>query len=109
MKTSLSDLLSDSVIQDLRVKIKNHEFPKIDFESAMLFILNNGILPKSDLPAESFLKLEDWLRKDSKKVIRLTATELKNKTGEILDKVIKGNIIQILKHGRVVAEIKGVD
>ena len=31
--------------------------------------------------------------------------KLKNKTGEILDQVLRGNTIQLLKHGRAIAEI----
>ena len=38
-----------------------------------------------------------------------TATELKNKTGEILDQVLSGHTIRLMKHGRAVAEIKRLD
>jgi hypothetical protein len=32
----------------------------------MQFFLSDGILPADDLPVDSFLRLEDWLRARSK-------------------------------------------
>ena len=106
MKT-LSQLLSQETIRALRGKIDDRSFPGISFEDAMSFILSDGILPRSNLPAQSFLKLEDWLREHGKEeALTYTASELKNKTGEILENVLKGKTVRLVKHGRPIAEIR---
>ena len=65
----------------------------------MRFILTDGILPASGLPAHSFLQLEDWIRSSSGSTdLVYTATELKNKSGEILEKVLQGKSVRIVKH-----------
>ncbi len=105
---SLSACLSDTTIEQLRRDIRAGIFPGVNFEQAMQFLLTNGILPASGLPATSFLKLEDWARTLLAANDRLTytATELKNKSGEILEKVLQGKVVQLVKHGRPIAEIR---
>ena len=102
----LSTYLNERFIEALKKEIKRGAFPKISFELAMQFILTDGILPESDLPASSFLKLEDWTRSYSPDSLTYTTTSLKNKTGEILDQVMQGKTIHLSKHGRIIAEIK---
>ena len=58
----LSQFLNDRMIEDLRAAIKKGVFPEIKFEEAMQFILTDGVLPRSGLPVQSFLELEDWVR-----------------------------------------------
>lgn len=106
----LSTFLNPELIQLLQEKIDAGFFPKITFQIAMQFILTDGTIPKSNLPAASFLKLEDWIRQEEQRKMKyFTATELKNKTGEILDQVLSGHTIRLMKHGRAVAEIKRLD
>lgn len=106
---SLSQLLNEQLIEDMKREISNGKFPKVSFEQAMQFILTNGVLPASDLPVTSFLRLEDWLhtRRDGNR-IEYTTTELKNKTGEILQRVMEGQTVKLLKHGRPIAEIRRI-
>ncbi len=107
---NLSKCLTPKLMEALGEKIRAGAFPGLRFESAMQFILTNGILPEDGLPVQSFLKLEDWLISESKKSgIRYSATELKNKTGEILEQVLKGNVVELHKHGRLIARITPVE
>lgn len=109
MKKPLSIFLNEGMIAALKKEIQSGNFKGISFEQAMQFILTDGIVPESDLPVTSFLKLEDWVRYfDKNKTFSYSATELKNKTGEILERVLQGNTIRLEKHGRVIAEIKPV-
>lgn len=103
----LSTSLNEKTIQMLRREIAAKRFPGLTFEQAMQFILTDGVLPASGLPASSFLKLEDWMRTQGEaEGLSYTATELKNKTGEILEKVLQGKTVRIVKHGRMIAEIR---
>lgn len=105
----LSACLSDRTIQLLRKEVAARRFPGVSFEQAMQFILTDGVLPASGLPASSFLKLEDWARAAGESAdLAYSATELKNKSGEILEKVLQGKTVRILKHGREIAEIRPV-
>ena len=75
----------------------------------MLFLLTDGVIPESGLPTASFLKLEDWVRLQSEKnEISYSTTDLKNKTGELLQQVAHGKTIKLFKHGRLVAYLKPV-
>ena len=103
---ALSDLLSDDLIARLRQKTSRGDFPSIDFRTAMNFLLGDGVLPASGLPASSFLQLEDWARDFARRTLSYSATELKNKTGIILAAVQAGKTVTIHKHGRPVAEIR---
>lgn len=58
----LPSYLNEKIIAKLRKKIEAGHFPEVQFEQAMTFILTDGILPASGLPAQSFLDLEDWIR-----------------------------------------------
>jgi hypothetical protein len=105
----LSQLLTQTILRDLRQACKKDLFPGVDFENAMEFLLTDGILPRSDLPAESFLRLEDWVRSQGEeRSLSFTATELKNQTGKILGAVIRGNEVTIRWHGRPIATIRPV-
>lgn len=101
----LSNLLRDDLIDKLREKTARGDFPGIDFKTAMTFLLTDGVIPESGLSVGSFLRLEDWVRDFSQRQLSFTATELKNKTGVILEHVIAGKTVTIFKHGRPVAEI----
>ncbi|MCM0606981.1 MAG: type II toxin-antitoxin system prevent-host-death family antitoxin [Xanthomonadaceae bacterium] len=91
------------------MKISEGYFPGIEFSVAMHFILNDGLMSESALPVQSLLKLESWVIAELKKnILSYSATELKNKTGEILDQVLRGNTVRLLKHGRAIAEITPV-
>lgn len=104
----LSSLLNDEAIQNLQNAIDRELFPGISFDDAMSFLLTDGVIPKSGLPVHSFLKLEDWARNFQDRSLNYTATELKNKTGEILERVLQGQTARIVKHGRPIAEIRRV-
>ena len=104
----LSEMLHERLIEGMRSKIENNEFPGIAMEIAMNFLLTDGVLPVGGLPVESFLKLENWVRNFDQNQLSFTATELKNKTGTIIEKVIAGKTVTIYRHGRAVAEIKPV-
>lgn len=102
---SLSDILGDDLIEKLRAKTARGDFPGIDFKTAMTFLLSDGVIPRSGLPVDSFVRLEDWARDFSQQGLSFTATELKNKTGVVLEHVIAGKTVTIFKHGRPVAQI----
>ncbi len=105
--TELKDLLTPLKIQELKGLSETKKFGKISFESALKFILTNGIFPESNSSAQGYLELEDWLRNSSPTAqLKFSATDLKNKTGEILDEVLRGKVVIIEKHGRPIAEIK---
>ena len=108
MNHPLSLLLNPTLIEKLKSKIKQGFFSEITFEQAMSFILTDGISPASDLPVHSLIKLENWVRAEGSTTLSYSATELKNKTGEILEKVLGGHTILLLKHGRAIAEIRKV-
>jgi len=107
MKRPLERAIDSDLAQALKREIEKDRFPGVTFKDAMEFLLSGGILPRSRLPARSFLALEDWARAHAETAPRIyTATELKNKTGEIIDEVLRGRTIRIAKHGRIIAEIR---
>jgi hypothetical protein len=109
VKKELSDFLNPDLIGNLRKAIDAGVFKGVTFKQAMEFILTDGIMPESGLPAEAFLKLETWIRSQEEDlVLSYSATELKNKTGEILERVLSGHPVRLHRHGRVIAEIKRV-
>ena len=108
--TSLSACLSPKLIEKLKMNIRQGFFSGIDFEQAMQFILTEGHLPASNLPIATFLKLETWVLNESNdRPLEFTATELKNKTGLILEQVLSGRTVHLFKHGRAIAEIKRIE
>ncbi len=110
MKHELSDFLDPSLIDELKKKIHRGDFYGVTFKHAMEFILADGVIPESGLPVESFLMLEAWVKAFSEEwVLSYSATELKNKTGEILERVVGGYAVRLHRHGRVIAEIRKVD
>jgi hypothetical protein len=102
----LSQLLQPALIEDLRQAIARGEYPGLDFETAMKFLLTDGIVPASDLPVASLLRLEDWARTRTTAGLDVTATELKNRTGAIIEEVLRGRTVTIHRHGRAIAEIR---
>ena len=62
MRARLSELLSEDALADLRAALESGRFPGISLEHAILFLRSDGIVPASDLAAQSFLDLEDWMR-----------------------------------------------
>lgn len=109
MNLPLSAYLNAVLIQELRTAIQRKKFPKVSFEHAMSFLLTDGILPASGLPAQSFLQLEDWVRAHNTATASFTATQLKNQTGLVLDAVREGKTVTITQHGRPFAEIRRVE
>ena len=106
-QAKLSELLSGELVSQLKLEIEKNTFRGVTFQRAMQFLLTDGLLPSSGLPANSFLQLEDWVRRESEGAqVSYTATDLKNKTGEILDLVLRGRLVRLTKHGRVIAEIR---
>jgi prevent-host-death family protein len=107
MRTPLSSILNPAIIEKLKKNTIQGFFPGIDFNHAMQFILTEGLMPANHLPVQSLIKVESWLRSEaSKSQMSYSATDLKNKTGEILDQVIRGNTVILYKHGRAIAEIR---
>jgi len=47
-----------------------------------------------------------WKIADLEQSLLIGSTELKNKTGEILEKVLQGKTVRLVKHGRAIAETK---
>jgi hypothetical protein len=105
---NLSEILNEDLIQKLKTEIKNKKFGSLKFEDAMNFFLTDGIIPQSNLDPKIFLRLEDWAREHSSKIVEFTATDLKNKTGVVIDSALKGHTVHIIKHGRAIVEIKGI-
>ena len=105
---ALSSLLCDALVEDLKDKTSAGAFPGVDFPTAMRFLLTDGVLPAHELPVDSFLCLEDWVREYEEARLDFTATELKNKTGLILEQVVAGRRITISRHGRPIAEIRPI-
>jgi hypothetical protein len=60
--TRLSDLVDDAAVRELRELTEEGAFPGVRFQTAMEFLLSDGIMPESGLPVASFLRLEDWVR-----------------------------------------------
>lgn len=58
----LSELVDEALVADLRAAIERGEFPGIELEQAMEFLLTDGIVPESGLPVSSLLRLEEWAR-----------------------------------------------
>jgi len=109
MKKELSSFLNPSLIEELKRKIARDEFKGLSFKQAMEFILTDGLMPENALPVGSILRLETWVRGfGEEQVFSYSATELKNKTGEILERVLAGNPVRLHRHGRVIAKIKRV-
>jgi len=104
----LSQLLNESTIEGIKMETAKKTFPGISFETAMKFILSDGILPSSEAPVRIFLDLEDWLRAQNS-IPTYSATDLKNKTGEIIEQVLRGRTIRLSKHGRAFAQIMPID
>jgi len=105
---SLPSLLPDALVEQLRDKTAAGDFPGVDFPTAMRFLLADGVVPADDLPVESLLRLEDWVRRSALTRMSFTATELKNKTGLILEHAVAGRPVIITRHGRPIVEIRAV-
>jgi prevent-host-death family protein len=104
--SSLSSLLNEEVNRNLAHELRGARYHGVTFEQAMQFFLTDGVLPRSRAPVAAFLALEDWLRgQKAEEVATCSASELKNKTGEILEKVLRGHTVRILKHGREIARL----
>jgi hypothetical protein len=58
----LSELVDDDVVRALRERIASGSLPGVPFDTAMEFLLSDGIMPASGLPVASLLELEDWVR-----------------------------------------------
>jgi len=101
---ALSQSIDKRLVDALRRKLAKGDFPGIGFDDAMKFLLTDGIVPKSDQPVESYLRLEAWVR--GERQITFSATELKNKTGQVLDAVARGERVIIERHGRPLAELR---
>jgi hypothetical protein len=59
---SLSELVDEVLVRDLRAALARGDFPGVEFTQAMEFLLSDGIVPASGLPVVSLLRLEDWAR-----------------------------------------------
>ncbi len=107
MNKELSSCLNSVLIENLKQEIRRGSFPGISFKHAMEFILTDGILPESGLPVQSFLNLETWIHAQQElNTASYSTTELKNKTGEILERVLSGTPVRLHRHGRMIAEIR---
>lgn len=103
----LSQLLTPPLLKELRHACRSGLFPGVGFEHAMAFLLTDGILPAPGLPAESFLRLEDWVRDRRKPSgLEFSATDLKNQTGRIIEAVLGGGEVVIRRHGKPIAVIR---
>ena len=103
----LSTLINDANIEALKSAIARNVFPGIDFPTAMKFLLSDGILPVDDLPLPSFLQLEDWIHANhAPPPVIFTATELKNKLGTVIDSALRGHVVNIYRHNRLILEIR---
>jgi len=108
----LSKLLTTEITKSLRSEIERRRFPGLTMETAMSFLLTDGVFPESGLPVKSFLDLEDWLRaraRENPATVTFSATDLKNRTGDVLHAVMSGQTVTIERHGRAVAVIHPAD
>lgn len=99
---SLADTLSEDDISTLRQLIAAGAFVGVSFKHAMQFLLTDGILPASGLPAESFLALETWARGERHAPARFSTTQLKNETGRVVEHLLRGHRAVLTRHGRVI-------
>lgn len=60
--TRLSEFVDDAAVRELRELTQGGAFPGVRFQTAMEFLLSDGIMPESGLPVASFLAIEDWVR-----------------------------------------------
>lgn len=104
MSGALAQRVDKRLVDALRRKLAGGDFPGIGFDDAMRFLLTDGILPRSDQPVDSYLRLEAWVRRERQSTF--SATELKNKTGQVLEAVARGERVIIERHGRPFAEIR---
>jgi len=74
----------------------------------MKLALTDGIVPEDGLPVDSILALDGWLRENTA-VARFTTTDLKNRTGEVLDHVRRGRRVVLTRHGRSIAELRPLE
>ena len=58
----LSEFVDEALVAELRAALAGGDFPGIELEQAMEFLLTDGIIPTSGLPVSSILRLEDWVR-----------------------------------------------
>lgn len=100
--------MDEAVVSALREAVDRGAFPGVSFEAAMKLALTDGVVPEDDLPVESLLALDDWLRERGA-VARFTTTDLKNRTGEVLEHVRRGHRVVLTRHGRAIAELRPVD
>lgn len=100
--------MDDTTVAALRAAVDRGAFPGVRFEQAMKLALTDGVVPEDGLPVGSILAVDDWLRA-RRAVARFTTTDLKNRTGEVLDHVRRGHRIVLTRHGRPVAELRPVE
>ena len=57
-----TDALTPEITEALRRAVDAGAFPGFCFEQAMRFVLAGRVAPASDLPVQSLIALDDWLR-----------------------------------------------
>lgn len=103
----LSELIDERLVSELRQRAARDQLGDVDFETAMKFLLTDGVLPASGLPVADFLAIEDWVRSAVDAAgLCMTATELKNRTGRVIEAVLRGQTVTILRHGRPIAVVR---
>lgn len=101
----MSSRLSEKIVEKLKKEITEPRFEGMRFKDAMKFLLSDGVFAETGLPLAPFFELEAWIDAQQNTETAYTATELKNKSGEILERILRGERVQITKHGRVLATI----
>ncbi len=66
--TPLSVLVDEVMVRDLEQALARGDFPGLELKHALEFLLSDGIIPASDLPVSSILRLEDWVRDRQQRV-----------------------------------------
>ena len=100
--------LDDAAVAALSEAIDRGDFPGVSFELAMKLALSDGVVPEDGLSTDSVMGLDDWLRQ-RESVLRFTTTDLKNRTGEVLSHVRRGQRVVLTRHGRPIAELRPIE
>ena len=110
MKIKYSEHVNANLIKELKRVLKAGQFPKLQFEEAMQFLLSDGLAPKTEASIETLMKFEEWFVRYVKadKTVVVTTSDLKNRTGEIVNYVLEGKTVLVSKHHKIIGQFTRV-
>jgi hypothetical protein len=102
--------LTDVLLTEIKKHISKKTFKKITLKDAIEYVQSGGLIPNAKVDIDTWFKFDDFIQrwqseKSDATAITFTATELKNKTGQILTCVLQGKKVNIQRHKRTIAVI----